>query len=156
MFALTGDMWLERYDRQGKITEVIRKGVRYFRAGGYLCSGNRYLHRDVYRDVYGSIPSRYEVHHIDINPLNNDPSNLVALHPQVHLFVHAKMDRKRRRFTRTQCLAFNRQYVETGSTAFIDAVDRAKRAFKQTAAKKKPTRKKCHKRKKIVVWGGFR
>lgn len=46
------------------------------------------LHRDIYRDHHGQIPDGWHVHHVDENPLNNHPSNLVALSPADHANVH--------------------------------------------------------------------
>jgi hypothetical protein len=50
-------------------------------------------HRKIYERSYGEIPRdldgrTYDVHHIDGNPDNNDPSNLVALSIQEHYDVH--------------------------------------------------------------------
>lgn len=49
----------------------------------------------VYKNHYGEIPKdelgrSYEIHHIDGNHTNNDPSNLVALSIQEHYNVHKK------------------------------------------------------------------
>lgn len=36
-----------------------------------------------------SPPKYWEVHHLDLNPENNDPNNLVCLHPKDHRKFHA-------------------------------------------------------------------
>ena len=51
------------------------------------------IHRKVYIENFGPIPKEpngrsYEIHHIDGNPSNNNPSNLVALTLQEHYDVH--------------------------------------------------------------------
>ena len=60
--------------------------VGYYRA----TTGDRhYLHRRVYQDTYGAIPSDWDVHHIDHDKANNDPSNLAALPKDAHTRLHA-------------------------------------------------------------------
>ena len=62
------------------------------------CNGRIRLHRYVV-EVFGNVPSEYkdengylldtvDVHHIDENPMNNDPSNLVALYRGEHVSYH--------------------------------------------------------------------
>lgn len=71
---------------------VEYEGVRYYRSKShqYLQANNgELLHRRICEDAHGPIPDGYDVHHIDFNHENNDPSNLVALsraeHHQVHM-----------------------------------------------------------------------
>lgn len=45
-------------------------------------------HRRIYEKTYGPIPEGYEIHHIDGNPLNNDPKNLKAVSIQEHYDIH--------------------------------------------------------------------
>ena len=45
-------------------------------------------YRKIYKEHYGSIPKGYHIHHIDFNPYNHDPKNLVALTPEQHAKVH--------------------------------------------------------------------
>ena len=47
---------------------------------------NKY--RKIYEDYYGKIPEGFHIHHIDFNPLNNDPKNLIALSPEDHAKIH--------------------------------------------------------------------
>jgi len=53
---------------------------------GKLHINNPY--RKIYKEHYGEIPEGYHIHHVDFNPLNNDPSNLTALTPEEHAKVH--------------------------------------------------------------------
>ena len=51
------------------------------------------IYRKIYEEYYGSIPvdetgKTYDIHHIDGNRNNNDPSNLIALSLQDHYNVH--------------------------------------------------------------------
>lgn len=55
------------------------------------CNTTNY--RKIYENHYGSIPKEedgrtYEIHHIDGNHSNNDPSNLVAITIQEHYNIH--------------------------------------------------------------------
>jgi hypothetical protein len=60
--------------------------VGYYRS----TSGDRnYLHRRVYEDNYGAIPYDWDVHHVDHDKANNDPSNLIALSKDDHTRLHA-------------------------------------------------------------------
>lgn len=51
---------------------------------------NLRLHRFIYELFIGEIPEGYVVHHIDENPLNNNPSNLIAMPEKDHLRFHHK------------------------------------------------------------------
>lgn len=57
------------------------------------CHSSKY--RRIYEQQYGPIPKdsegkTYDIHHIDGNHKNNDPSNLVALTIQEHYDIHHK------------------------------------------------------------------
>ncbi len=47
------------------------------------------LHRESYRAHNGAIPEGHDIHHIDGNPRNNEPSNLLAVTRSDHLKLHA-------------------------------------------------------------------
>ena len=47
------------------------------------------LHRQIWKDNNGEIPPQHHVHHVDGNPLNNDPSNLVCILGSKHNSEHA-------------------------------------------------------------------
>ena len=53
-----------------------------------------YLHRLIYSYFYGEIPDGFEVHHKDLNPANNDISNLKLLTKSQHSKIHGKIRRK--------------------------------------------------------------
>lgn len=57
----------------------------YYRRGG----GKGYLHRDIYTDNHGPIPEGMGVHHLDHNPLNNDPGNLGLMDLREHTRYHS-------------------------------------------------------------------
>src|SRR3990167_7760855 len=46
------------------------------------------LHRQIWIDNFGAIPSRYVVHHKDHNTFNNKPDNLQLLSPSEHASHH--------------------------------------------------------------------
>lgn len=45
-------------------------------------------YRKIYEDHHGPIPDGYQIHHIDCNHNNNDPSNLMAVTPEEHARLH--------------------------------------------------------------------
>lgn len=51
----------------------------------HLAAGVESLHREVYKREIGPIPDGFHVHHKDSDTSNNEPANLVALHPADHL-----------------------------------------------------------------------
>lgn len=60
-----------------------------------------YLHRHVYEDNFGPIPEGHQVHHRDGDPLNNAPTNLIALTRKRHMAAHwtpEKREAQRQRF----------------------------------------------------------
>lgn len=68
--------WPEHPDRSRRV---------YYRA---TSGPNGYLHRDIYEDNFGPIPDGWHVHHVDHDPLNNDPANLQAISPSAHAGHH--------------------------------------------------------------------
>ena len=46
------------------------------------------LHIIIYKTVYGKIPKGYQIHHIDYDKTNNNPSNLMLIDPSKHLSLH--------------------------------------------------------------------
>lgn len=49
-----------------------------------------YLHRAIYKAHSGPIPAGWHVHHVDHDPLNNDPANLQAVSPTEHATHHGR------------------------------------------------------------------
>lgn len=60
----------------------------YFSPGGKGAAAREALHREVYKKHHGPIPDGCDVHHADGDPLNNDPSNLVAVTRTAHRGGH--------------------------------------------------------------------
>lgn len=75
-----------------KMTEV---GMAIFRKGRYMkyVSRNKSvpLTRLIYQKHIGKIPKGFEIHHIDGDKFNDDPSNLIALSHEEHVAIHKKM-----------------------------------------------------------------
>jgi hypothetical protein len=46
------------------------------------------IHRKIYTETYGPIPKGCDIHHIDGNHSNNDPTNLKAVTLQEHFDIH--------------------------------------------------------------------
>lgn len=68
-------------------------GVRYYRTrnGYYKAMPNgELLHRAVWRHHNGAIPPGHEIHHLDDNKANNDPSNLECLLKAAHCSMHMR------------------------------------------------------------------
>jgi len=49
------------------------------------------LHNHNWEKVNGKIPKGYELHHKDLNKLNNDIANLQLVTPKEHTEIHAKL-----------------------------------------------------------------
>lgn len=75
----------------------------YYSLGGGRKRGVLRLHEQVWTDNNGPIPDGYHVHHIDHDPLNNDPTNLQAMPGHDHGYHHG---------TTPEHLAFMREHVE--------------------------------------------
>jgi len=45
-------------------------------------------YRKLYEKNIGSIPDKWEVHHIDFNHNNNNLNNLIAVPSMVHMIIH--------------------------------------------------------------------
>lgn len=50
-----------------------------------------YIHQLVWRQFYGEIPKGYAVHHVNFNPNDNRPENLVLLSHSEHAKLHNKL-----------------------------------------------------------------
>lgn len=68
-------------------------GKRYTRQedGHYRGYHGKYLHRAVWEHFNGEIPKGYVVHHVDLNPENNDISNLTLLTKAEHRKLHTEL-----------------------------------------------------------------
>lgn len=65
-------------------------GVVYVKnSEGYYFHGKHRLHRDVWTFHHGAIPKGHVVHHRDLNPANNDISNLQCITRAEHAKIHA-------------------------------------------------------------------
>jgi hypothetical protein len=73
-----------------KVEDFLKSGgeITKVNEGGYIQERDGYRHRKIYERRYGKIPDGYDVHHIDGNPGNNDPENLIALRQDVHQWMH--------------------------------------------------------------------
>jgi hypothetical protein len=78
---------------------IVYKGESYYRHPGakhktdrlyFRSKKKKFLHREIYKDNFGEIPTGYLVHHVDGNPLNNIPENLKAISRSGHMRLHAK------------------------------------------------------------------
>lgn len=70
-------------------------GNAYHRNDGYYQITNgthkgQLLHRLIYEDTYGPIPKGFQIHHIDGNKENNNPTNLMILTKSHHHKLHMK------------------------------------------------------------------
>lgn len=87
------------------VDEIIYKGISfkrypdsrnwadksYYRPhSGYIKEGVGALHREIWKDERGEIPSGYHIHHKDNNPLNNDIENLACIPSSDHHAIHAE------------------------------------------------------------------
>lgn len=66
-------------------------GEIYYRNKGGYFTKNFCLHSVVWFYCYGEIPAGYDVHHKDLNPANNDISNLHMLTKAEHHSLHNKL-----------------------------------------------------------------
>lgn len=74
-------------DYQGR-TFFQQEGQPYYRSWNADLGRPDYLHRVIWQDNNGPIPEGFDVHHIDENPENNEPTNLEALSRQDHRMLH--------------------------------------------------------------------
>ena len=93
----------------GRYPDSPRREDRvYFKSNGtHRKAGVESLHREIYKDVYGSIPRGHVVHHKDGNPLNNSPENLEAITQKEHVQIHLpeNIDRLRKQVEEIRPLA---------------------------------------------------
>lgn len=75
-----------------KLYFMSRRGNKYSSINSNSTKGYVYEHHFIYQKFYGPIDnSKYDIHHIDENPLNNHPNNLVKWTKEQHRSYHAKI-----------------------------------------------------------------
>jgi len=68
---------------------------KYYWDGHYYTKwGHKRLHRQIYIDANGEIPTGYHVHHKDFDKHNNRIENLVLLSPSEHAKIHNAYEKK--------------------------------------------------------------
>jgi len=74
---------------------LIVDGLKFTinRDGYYECTNidRLMLHNYNWEKVNGEMPNGYELHHIDLNKINNDVSNLQLVTPQEHGIIHSRL-----------------------------------------------------------------
>lgn len=64
-------------------------GLKYGRGSSTKhLTHNNFIHRVIFQYYYGDIPNGYDIHHKDLNPTNNDISNLQMLTKSEHAAIH--------------------------------------------------------------------
>ena len=69
-------------------------------------------HQLVWRQFNGEIPKGYAVHHVNFNPSDNRPDNLVLLSHSEHNKLHAKIKNEDGKFgtMKNKCLQFDKEW----------------------------------------------
>lgn len=69
---------------------IAWRGFWYHRmpAGHYRHARGKMLHREIYEAHFGAIPPGMDIHHVDGDPGNNEPSNLEAVSRSEHVREH--------------------------------------------------------------------
>jgi hypothetical protein len=72
-------------------------GMKFYKRpeGYWACTKNAsiYAHRWVWTMFYGEIPPGMQIHHIDQNRSNNEPTNLQMLDKSTHMKYHWRRKR---------------------------------------------------------------
>ncbi len=106
------------------------------RDGYYECTtiDRLMLHNYNWEKENGKIPKGYELHHIDLNKLNNNASNLQLVTPKEHTEIHSKLRKGSGMNKKVRCLETgeifdsivqvaikHNQYASNVSRYYIDA-----------------------------------
>jgi hypothetical protein len=86
--------------------------------GYYRLKNKTLLHREVYKQAYGTIPAGWVVHHIDFDKKNNDPINLIALPDWFHDQIHGNMKAQGRKFDRVEIIRLLKAEVKVHTDDF--------------------------------------
>lgn len=73
---------------------------------------NIHLYQLVWRQFNGEIPNGYDVHHLNFNPSDNRPENLVLMSHSEHRKLHAKIENEDGNFgaVKKKCLQFDKEW----------------------------------------------
>lgn len=88
--------------------------------GYYRTKEKKLLHREIYEQAYGPIPTGWVVHHIDFDKLNNEPLNLIALPEEFHTQIHGTMRSERRRFDRVEIIQRVKDIFQVYADGYCD------------------------------------
>jgi len=110
--------------------EVLKSDKRYkFNSDGVP------IHRLAYEEEWGPIEDGWHVHHLDTNPTNNNPQNLVALPPKCHQWLHWNQIQLRRKYDRNGAIGFLEAFLNR-QKAMLVAMQRNDLVLKATAITK--------------------
>lgn len=110
-----------------------------------------YIHQLVWRQFYGEIPKGFDVHHVNFNPNDNRPENLVLLSHPEHIKLHAKFKNEDGKFglMKKKCLQFDKDWN------LIKEWESATEAFRITGIAQPSICKCCQHKKSFNSAGGF-
>lgn len=110
-----------------------------------------YLHQLVWRQFNGEIPKGFDVHHINFNPSDNRPENLVLLSHPEHIKLHAKFRNEDGNFgaIKKKCLQFDKE----GN--FVSEYESMQEAFIATGIAQSSICKCCKHKPGHYSAGGF-
>lgn len=100
--------------KYGRYPEAAQRDKRVY----FHSRARGYLHRVVWTDHNGPIPAGHEIHHVDHDTLNNDPSNLACVPRSEHRRESAE-SRLVKSYTCDRCaVVFTSQAGATGNHRF--------------------------------------
>ncbi len=122
-------------------THQTFNGVKYrLDKSKHFVNNSASLHRAVYYYYFGEIPKGYVIHHKDLNPANNDISNLQLLTKSFHHKLHNDIVASEK-----ICIFCGKKYIAQGfsESKFCSSNCRHKYYLHKNSIKKQPVEKIC-------------
>lgn len=83
--------------KQGSHTSCRPKTIKDYNKLKRTCTGNTFANQ-MFIDAGIKLPPKFVVHHLDENPENNDPKNLIGISNSIHTGLHKKLQYHRSLF----------------------------------------------------------
>lgn len=130
---------------QNEAHDPVKQGIKKNKDGYYYTNADGLIHRKVCKNVHGSYPKEWIVHHVDGNKENNRGSNLIALPCVCHDEIHKVQKNEKRTFTREECEEYKKAFLNENKRMeeeINNLAIKAQEIFDELERRKKPFEKK--------------
>lgn len=93
-------------------SDIFRKKTAKGTQKARIDKGDKENYKTTYELHYGKIPKGWVIHHIDMNRINNDLDNLIALPHGEHLKLHGTLNKLAEELIKRGIIKFNKEKLQ--------------------------------------------